>query len=265
MTSAQTAREVEETALLLGLGDLLDRRLDSLSGGELQRVAVGAALAARPRLLLLDEPTAQLDPVAADDLAWLLRRLNEELGIAILVAEQRLERLLPAADRVVVLSEGRVVCDAGPREFLSWAAGHAPALQTPAGALFQLAGLPSPPVTVKEARAELQSRGAFPSRSLPAMQSAEPVAKSGRVLALDSVWDERRDAKALLRGVSLEIAAGEAVALMGRNGAGKSTLLRHAAGLLKPTRGKVRAEGKVVLLPQNPSDCPGSLACSSRP
>ena len=109
-----TARGVEEAALALGVSALLDRRTSTLSGGELQRVALGAALAGHPRLLALDEPTSQLDPVAGDELLGLLRRLNEEWGTAILLAEHRLERCLAAADRVVVLDAGRIACDAPP-------------------------------------------------------------------------------------------------------------------------------------------------------
>ena len=119
-------------ALALGIGDLLDRPTHELSGGELQRVALGAALGVRPRLVLLDEPTSQLDPVAGEELIWLLRRLNEEQGTTVVVADHRLERTLPAADRVLVLDDGRAVFDGAPRDFLAWAARHSPALQTPA-------------------------------------------------------------------------------------------------------------------------------------
>src|SRR6185312_124268 len=95
---AARARAVEEVALALAIPHLLDRSVDTLSGGELQRVALAAALATRPGLVLLDEPTSQLDPVAGDELIWLLRRLNEEWGVAVLLAEHRLERCLAAAD-----------------------------------------------------------------------------------------------------------------------------------------------------------------------
>jgi energy-coupling factor transport system ATP-binding protein len=108
------ARAVEETALSLGVAHLLDRRTDTLSGGELQRVAIAAALVHRPALVALDEPTSQLDPVAGDELIWMLRRLNEEWGTAVVIAEHRLERCLPAADRVLALVEGAVACDAPP-------------------------------------------------------------------------------------------------------------------------------------------------------
>src|SRR5919201_3080562 len=120
------ARAVEETALALGVAHLLERRTDTLSGGELQRVAIAAALVHGPELLLLDEPTSQLDPVAGDELVWLLRRLNEDWGTAVVVAEHRLERCLPAADRVIAMVDGPVACDAAPRDFLGWAVGKAP-------------------------------------------------------------------------------------------------------------------------------------------
>ena len=103
---ADRARAVEEVALALAIPHLLDRTVDTLSGGELQRVALAAALVTRPRLVLLDEPTSQLDPVAGDELIWLLRRLNEEWGVAVLLAEHRLERCLAAADRVVAMEAG---------------------------------------------------------------------------------------------------------------------------------------------------------------
>ena len=154
--AAAVARGVEEAALALGVAGLLDRSTHELSGGELQRVALGAALAARPRLLLLDEPTSQLDPVAGDELLGVLRRVNEEWGTAVVLAEHRLERCLAAADRVIALDRGAVTIDADPRGFLEQAPD---ALQTPGARLFRLAGLTPPPVAVKDARAALRARG----------------------------------------------------------------------------------------------------------
>src|SRR5205814_7709077 len=133
---AAVARAVEEAALALGIAHLLDRRTDTLSGGELQRVALAAALAPRPQLLVLDEPTSQLDPVAGDELVWLLRRLNEEQGTAVVLAEHRLERCLSHADRVLVFAGRELACDAPPPAFLEWALEHAPALVTPGARMF---------------------------------------------------------------------------------------------------------------------------------
>jgi energy-coupling factor transport system ATP-binding protein len=253
---AAVARAVEEAALALGIGGLLGRRADTLSGGELQRVALAAALAHRPALLLLDEPTSQLDPVAGDELIWLLRRLNEEWGTTVVLSEQRLERCLPAADRVLALDGGRLVCDAPPPDFLAWAAEERPPLATPAARMFSLAGLRPLPGSVKEARAALRGAGLAPE---PPPEPAPLAARRGRrrapaALELKGVWHEIENGPAILRGVDLRLEPGQLVALMGRNGAGKSTLLRHAKGLLEPTRGRLERGGEVALLLQNPGD-----------
>ena len=264
---AALARAVEETALALGVGHLLERRTDTLSGGELQRVALAAAMVHGPQLLLLDEPTSQLDPVAGDELVWLLRRLNEDWGTAVVVAEHRLERCLPAADRVIALVEGRVACDAPPQEYLAWAAEAMPALATPAARLFSLAGLPGRPASVKEARAGLREAGlladAEPARGSRGRESSDGgllrriLGRADRpppALAMRGVWLEIEDGPTVLRGLDLLLRPGERVALMGRNGAGKSTLLRLAKGLAEPTRGRVERAGEVALLLQTPGD-----------
>ena len=258
------ARGVEEVALVLGIEALLERSTVNLSGGELQRVALGAALAGRPRLLVLDDPTSQLDPVAGDELLGLLRRLNEEWGTTIVLAEHRLERCLGAADRVVVLERGEICADAGPSAFLEWAHDAAPALETPGASLIAGLDLAPAPAGVKQARATLRAAGLLPEPPQPppepaAGRAAEPARWRGRRgspagLRLRGVWHELRDGPAILAGVSLSVAAGERVVLLGRNGAGKSTLLRHAAGLLEPTRGRIECAGRVALLLQNPGD-----------
>ncbi len=156
------ARGVEEVALAIGVDHLLDRRSADLSGGEKQRVALAAALAGRPELVLLDEPTSQLDPVAGEELIGLLRRLNQEWETTIVLAEHRLERCLHVADRVITLSDGRVAHDGDPGSFLTWAGANATHLQTPAARLLELAGVDTPPTGVRQARQSLRSRGLLP-------------------------------------------------------------------------------------------------------
>jgi energy-coupling factor transporter ATP-binding protein EcfA2 len=291
---AAVARGVEEVALALGIDHLLERSIHTLSGGEQQRVALGAALVGRPRVVLLDEPTSQLDPVAADELIGLLWRLNQEWETTVVLSEHRLERCLAVADRVIALHEGSVAHDGAPDSFLEWAAGSAPALQTPGAKLFSLAGLTPPPVGVKQARATLRRHGLLPPEPAPESgpgprheteSSSDPRwpprgeaeleprcaprgdnqlggrrrrlgrgSKKAPALRMRGVWHELRNGPAILRGVTLTLEPGESVALMGRNGAGKSTLLRHAAGLLEPTRGRIERSGRIALLLQNPGD-----------
>jgi energy-coupling factor transport system ATP-binding protein len=252
-SAAAIARAVEEVSLALGIAHLLERRTDTLSGGELQRVAIAAALVHRPKLLLLDEPTSQLDPVAGDELIWLLRRLNEEWGTAVVIAEHRLERCLPAADRVVAVDGARVVCDSEPRAFLDWAVKEGGALATPVARMFSLAGLGPMPVSVKEARLGLDRAGLTPASEGRGDFVNHELSKAPRLKAR-GVWEEIPDGPQVLRGLDLELQAGERVALMGRNGAGKSTLLRLLKGLAEPTRGRIERSGEVALLLQNPGD-----------
>jgi energy-coupling factor transport system ATP-binding protein len=251
---AAVARAVEETALALGIDGLLDRSTSELSGGELQRVALGATLAGRPSVVCLDEPTSQLDPVAGDELIGLLRRLNEDLELTVLLAEHRLERCLGVADRVVVLDGGRVAFDGSPDGFLGWAVKEAPSLATPGARLLAGAGV-APVPGVRRARLAMRERGLLPvdCRFNDPYGTQIDNRRPG-VLRFDRVWHEIKNGPAILRGLSFTARPGERIALMGRNGAGKSTLLRHAAQLLKPTRGKVHAQGRVALLLQNPND-----------
>lgn len=273
------ARAVEEVALALAIPHLLGRTVDTLSGGELQRVALAAALVTRPKLVLLDEPTSQLDPVAGDELIWLLRRLNEEWGVSILLAEHRLERCLAAADRVIAMTSGSIAFDGTPRDFLAWSQESDPALTTPAARLFSLAGITPPPVGVRNARASLAAtdadgeRGGIPSDRPPQLcppgprtTTPDPQRMRGRrgsrpspnsTLAAQDLWIEltrNEQTHDVLQGVDLKVERGERVALMGRNGAGKSTLLKAAAGLIDPVRGKLDTPAGIALLMQNPSD-----------
>ncbi|HEX5527788.1 MAG TPA: ATP-binding cassette domain-containing protein [Solirubrobacterales bacterium] len=254
---ADRARAVEEVALALAIPHLLDRAADTLSGGELQRVALAAALVTRPRLILLDEPTSQLDPVAGDELIWLLRRLNEEWGVAVLLAEHRLERCLAVADRVVAMDAGRIAFDGAPADFLAWSHDSDPALTTPAARLFSLAGIDPLPVGVRAARQTLRGMGVAhpPNRASRRVSDPHPYVAEP-VLRAKNLWvelDRGEEIHDVLKGIDLAVRPGERIALMGRNGAGKSTLLRTAAGLHEPVAGKIAVDS-VALLTQNPGD-----------
>ena len=262
MPPESRGRAVEEVALALAIDGLLERATDTLSGGELQRIALAAALATRPRLVLLDEPTSQLDPVAGDELISLLRRLNEEWAVAVLLGEHRLERCLSAADRVIALDDGTLAYDGPPAAFLDWALERDETLTTPASRLLDGMDLPPAP-SVREARRTLTGSGLAVThpgvvtadstpRARRRRRRDEPVAFECRDLWVElGEGEERTEA---LRGVDIALEPGERVALMGSNGAGKSTLLRAAAGLIDPQHGRIERPAGVALLPQRPGD-----------
>ena len=265
---AAVARGVEEAALALGIEAAAGpRRRNELSGGELQRVALGRGARGPTAVVLLDEPTSQLDPVAGDELIWLLRRLNEEWGTAVVLAEHRLERCLRAR-RPRRRDRRRRESPATRLRASSWPGPATPRRCCRRRRRACSRGGAAPAAVGRQGGA----RGAARARDLgdPSRRRHRAVdAAARRRRARRGARRRERPRRAglrrrlaragrggavLLRGVDLVVAPGERVALMGRNGAGKSTLLRHAAGLLEPTRGTVTAAGRVALLLQNPGD-----------
>ncbi len=247
---------MEEALDQMELVPLRQRPLRELSGGERQRVAIAAALALQPKILALDEPTSQLDPKAAQSLLQMLVRLNEDLGLTIVLAEHRLERVLRYADRVVHLRAGRIVLDGPVREIL-------PELTKlpPVAELGRQLGWRPLPLTVKEARRHVRVFPAREERDTPPVPAQENI-----LLDVDGVSFSYEQG-AVLRDVSLRVHAGETVALMGRNGSGKTTLLKCIVGLLKPAAGEISVAGKstsgrevadicreLAYLPQFPDD-----------
>ena len=285
-------RRVEETLDLLGLAGLRDRPIATLSGGQQQRVAIGSVLTPHPKVLVLDEPTSALDPAAAEEVLAVLQRLVHDLGTTVLMAEHRLERVVQYADQVVLLpSPGAAPVMGAPADIMAVSPVHPPVV-----ALGRLAGWEPLPLSVRDARrraTDLRERLASaeppsPAPSAPAapapLPAAAPVrrglfgrlrtpaprsAPEGVVEATTRVegLGVRRGRVEALRRVTLSVAPGETVALMGRNGAGKSTLLAALVGLVGPTTGTVLVGGRaphrthprdmvrrVGLVPQEPRD-----------
>ncbi len=227
-------RRVEEVVARLELERLLARPLDRLSGGEQQKVAVAAALVRQPRVLVMDEPTSQLDAESSEEaLAWTLA-LRQELGLTVVVAEHRLARLLSAASRMVYLAgSGVVTCGEVPEVLKCMP--YLPPLMRAAQAL----GLP--PVAGLEPGAELRRRALAAAASLPPVRAA-----AGPVLLAASDLQFHYNGVKALEKASLEVRAGEVVALVGRNGSGKTTLLRCLMGLLTPEKGRVWLGGQAI-------------------
>ncbi|HET7489036.1 MAG TPA: ATP-binding cassette domain-containing protein [Acidimicrobiales bacterium] len=233
-------RRVEEVLDALGIAHLRDRSPGTLSGGEQQRAAIAGALAAAPHALVLDEPTSQLDPQGAEDVLAAVARLNADLGTTVLLAEHRLERAGPMADRALLVDGS----GSPPGPVGDVLAGYDGA--PPVTRLGRLLGWQPPPLTVRDAR---RAAGTTAPAAVPAPVRPAPgeVAVAARGVAVDL------GGRRVLAGVDLEVRAGEAVALLGRNGSGKTTLLRTLAGLLEPAAGDVRRAGRAAYVPQDPN------------
>ena len=241
---AAMRRRVEEVLDALDIAHLRHRSPASLSGGERQRCAIAGALAAAPSALVLDEPTSQLDPQGAEDVLAAVARLNADLGTTVLLAEHRLERAAPLADRAVIVLDGGHLAGppASPGEALAAYAG-APSVTR----LGRLLGWQPPPLTVKDARSRPRP-ASLPDRpkDLPA-EAPGDVVVSARNASVDL------GGRRVLDGVDLEVRQGEVVTLLGRNGAGKTTLLRALATLQATSGGSVESHGPAAYVPQDPN------------
>jgi energy-coupling factor transport system ATP-binding protein len=248
---AQFVLEDVEAELAFGLENLgLPRPLMRLSGGERQRVAIAAALAMHPDALVLDEPTSQLDPQAAEDVLQVVLRLVAELGMTTVIAEHRVERIAPFVDRIWTLDAG-VLRDQPPRIALAEGGARPPVVD-----LALRAGWTPLPLGLRDARVYAQrltkaESPSSPRSPSPARGGGEGGGLWGPPICQIEGLHHRYDGVSAVQGVSLALRRGEVVALMGRNGSGKTTLLKLIAGVLRPQRGSVTHEGAAAYVPQD--------------
>ena len=255
-------RRVAEVAAFFGIEDRFDRPTSALSGGEKQLLALASVMTMQPELLLLDEPTSRLDPIAAQNFISAVRRLNRELGLTVIIAEHRLEDILPLATQVVILDGGRVADSGDARAVAARIPPASPVADAMPAAvrLHRALGSTLPcPLSVREGRGFIADNYGNSVRALPATDIAEKAEKKPYALEFSDVFFRySREGADVLRGMSLRVPEGSITCLVGGNGAGKSTALAVAAGLCRHYAGKVRIfgekkqpEGCVSLLPQD--------------
>lgn len=251
-------RRVGEAACYFGLEELFERSTAELSGGQRQLLCLASAAALHPEILLLDEPSSQLDPVSAQSFVDTVHRLNRDFGITVIAAEHRLEELLPVSGRVVVMDSGEIIADCPPEELVSalppnHKMRHA---MTAAQRVYAAAGgTGRSPVSVCEGRANELCREYLRTHKEPersprrSRQSEKPLVE---VHNLCAGWG--KSAPFVLRGVNLRVYSGEIYAVVGGNGCGKSTLLQAIYGIVKPFSGKLKLQKGIApaYLPQNP-------------
>ena len=262
---------VAEMACYFGIQDWFHRDVATLSGGQKQLLNLASIMAMQPEVLILDEPTSQLDPIAASDFLNTVRKINTELGTTVIITEHRLEDIFPYADRAVVMDKGRILADDTPSRVgqLLFSQNHPmfTAMPTPVRVYYGAGCTGESPLTVRQGRSWLSRE--FPripaNHTVPAPGLPEEV--TNPALVLKELWFRyEKDSPDILRGVSAEVPAGSLYAILGGNGAGKSTTLKAISGICRPYRGKITLFGKpmekyksselfrgcLAMLPQDP-------------
>jgi len=242
---------VAEMACYFGIQDWFHRDVATLSGGQKQLLNLASIMAMQPEVLILDEPTSQLDPIAASDFLNTVRKINTELGTTVIITEHRLEDIFPYADRAVVMEKGRVIADDTPGKvgqlLFEQENPMFAAMPTPVRVYYGAGGTGESPLTVRQGRSWLSRR--FPNRPEKDAIAAPPLPEEVKdpALVLKELWFRyEKDSPDILRGVSAEIPSGSLYAILGGNGAGKSTTLKAISGICRPYRGKVTLFGKPV-------------------
>jgi energy-coupling factor transport system ATP-binding protein len=232
---AEMQTRVQQILQTLNLEHLRTRKVDTLSGGETQRVAIAAALVLEPKILVLDEPTSQLDPLAAEEVMLLLKRLQQDLGLTIVLSEQRLDRVLGFADCVAILSADGQLSEYGlPQEVIQHSVLKPPIVQ-----LAEINGWYPIPLDVDQAKKFVQPEIRMPVRETPSTAIAQPLLEVQHVHV-------NLGKRMVLQDINFTLNTQERLVIMGPNGAGKSTLLRTLMGLIAPDQGEIIFKGKKV-------------------
>ena len=255
---------VGEMANYFGITSLFRKKTTELSGGQKQLMNLASVMAMSPDVIILDEPTSQLDPITANDFITTLKKINDELGLTVIIIEHRLQEVFPIADKVAVMEDGKVICYDTPRNVCEKLSNHPMSQGFPSAVrIWQKSGGKGEcPLTVKEGRNFINSN--FSERKLPLRNT---IPNTEDIITLKDVFFRyEKGGNDILSGTNLNIKKGEHFCILGGNGSGKTTTLKILAGLLKPYRGKVIIDNNkmtkkttadfnrlgVAMLPQNP-------------
>lgn len=257
--NASMKRRVAEMASFFGIQTWFRKNVSELSGGQKQLINLASVMVMQPELLILDEPTSQLDPIAASEFMQTLYKINRELGTAVLISEHRLEELFPMADRVIVMEEGKILIHDIPKNTALFLAKEQNAMfygLPSAAKIFSMTGSSGAcPLSVREGRLWMEEHLDLKKLDENPTEKVLPVSRTEKedAILLKDVWFRyHRNDRDILKGVDLQIKKGEWVCILGGNGVGKSTTLKSLTGIVKPQRGKIQISERMSMLPQNP-------------
>lgn len=241
----EIARRTAEMASYFGIGDWYDKDVSELSGGQKQLLNLAAVLVMNPDILILDEPTAQLDPIAASDFIAALKRLNQEMSLTMIMAEHHLEEVVPICDKLMIMDSGTIIANGAPEKVITEIRGRKELLcGMPAAARLytEMERNGNCPLTVRQGRKYIENNYLSIIRSLPEENYTIP---SEHAMTLKDVWFRyERNSRDIIKGLDLTIGTGEIFCILGGNGSGKTTTLNVVAGILKPYKGTIRIFGK---------------------
>ncbi|MBY9006740.1 MAG: energy-coupling factor ABC transporter ATP-binding protein [Candidatus Lokiarchaeota archaeon] len=246
-------KRVEETLDAIGIAHLRRRNINELSGGEKQKVAIASVLAMNPEVIILDEPTAELDPKSAEETLMLIQKLNDELGLTIILIEHRLDRVIQYIDRIIIMENGTIIRDGHPKEIFKEDLSKVGITIPPIIKLSNKLGINSIPLTIKESRnilGDILNKIPY-SIDLKNNKSRidnyfDQFRKKRALLEFYNISFNYEKNKRILDNINLKMFKGEFIAIMGRNGSGKTTLLKLINGLLRPGKGKILIENKDI-------------------
>lgn len=254
LTQDEISRRVAETASAFGLGELYERETEELSGGQKQLLSLAAVLVMQPKLLILDEPTAQLDPIAASEFITTVKKLNQDYGITVIMSEHRLEEAVTVCDRLMVMEKGTIIVDDIPEKAVSCLGDRPDILRgmPSAARLFtELNGRGICPLTVRSGRSFIEKNYGNFLKDLP---EEKYIHSSNAAIEFSNVFFRyEKKSPDILKGMTLKVYEGELFCVLGGNGSGKTSFLKAASGLVKPYSGSIKIFGEKLSSYKNQS------------